>query len=91
MGLEEIGCDNVDWIQMAQHRVQWRFLVITAVNLRLLRNSENFITTLPTLSFSKTKFTPWNSCWLAHFTDYALWPIRILIIFINSESFVDIW
>jgi hypothetical protein len=35
MDLREIGWDGVDWIEMAQHRDQWRGLVNTAKNLRV--------------------------------------------------------
>jgi hypothetical protein len=35
MDLREIGWDEVDWIDMAQDRVQWRALVNTALNLRV--------------------------------------------------------
>jgi len=28
-----IGCDNEDWIHLAQNRVQWRTLVNTIMNL----------------------------------------------------------
>jgi hypothetical protein len=33
--LREIGWDGVDWIDMAQHRNQWRVLVNTVLNLRV--------------------------------------------------------
>jgi hypothetical protein len=26
MDLQEVGCENVDWINLAQERVQWGFL-----------------------------------------------------------------
>jgi hypothetical protein len=35
MNLREIGWDGVDWIELAQHRDQWRALVNTAMNLRV--------------------------------------------------------
>jgi hypothetical protein len=34
MNLREIGWDNVDWIDLAQDRDQWRALVVTVMNLR---------------------------------------------------------
>jgi hypothetical protein len=34
MGLPEIGCDGMDWIHLAQDRVQWQFLFNTGINLR---------------------------------------------------------
>jgi hypothetical protein len=36
MDLREIGWDGVDWIDMAQNRDQWRALVNTVLNLRVL-------------------------------------------------------
>jgi hypothetical protein len=35
MDLREIGWDEVDWIDMAQDRDQWRALVNTVLNLRV--------------------------------------------------------
>jgi hypothetical protein len=32
--LREIGCDDMDWIDLAQDRDQWRALVNTVMNLR---------------------------------------------------------
>jgi hypothetical protein len=36
MDLREIGWDGMGWIDLAQDRDQWRALVITAKNLRVL-------------------------------------------------------
>jgi hypothetical protein len=36
MDLREIGWGSVDWIQLAQGRDQWRVLVNTVMNLRVL-------------------------------------------------------
>jgi hypothetical protein len=35
MDLRKKGIDGVNWIQMAQDRVQWRALVNTVMNLRV--------------------------------------------------------
>jgi len=35
MNLKDIGCEGVDWIHLAQYRVQWRGVVDTVVNLRV--------------------------------------------------------
>jgi hypothetical protein len=35
MDLREIGCDGMDWIDLAQDRDQWRVLVNTVMNLRV--------------------------------------------------------
>jgi hypothetical protein len=36
MDLREIGWDGMDWIDQAQNRDQWRALVNTVMNLRVL-------------------------------------------------------
>jgi hypothetical protein len=33
--LREIGCDGMDWIDLAQNRDQWRALVNAVMNLRV--------------------------------------------------------
>jgi hypothetical protein len=33
--LREIGCDGIDWNDLAQDRDKWRALVNTAMNLRV--------------------------------------------------------
>jgi hypothetical protein len=35
MDLREIGCDGMDWIELAQDRDQWGALVNTVMNLRI--------------------------------------------------------
>jgi hypothetical protein len=45
MGLKEIGFEGKDWIHLAQNRGQWRALVNTAINLRVILNAGNFLTT----------------------------------------------
>jgi hypothetical protein len=35
MNLREIGIDGVNWIRLAQDRVQWRACVNTVMNLRV--------------------------------------------------------
>jgi hypothetical protein len=35
MDLREIGWDGMDWIDVAQDRVEWRALVNTVMNLRV--------------------------------------------------------
>jgi hypothetical protein len=36
MYLNEIGCEDVNWIHLARDRVQWRTLVNTVMKLRVL-------------------------------------------------------
>jgi hypothetical protein len=41
--LREIGIDGVNWIRLAQHKVQWRACVNTVMNLRVShRNQDTF-------------------------------------------------
>jgi hypothetical protein len=35
MDLREIGCDGMDWIDLAQDRDQWSSLLNTVMNLRV--------------------------------------------------------
>jgi hypothetical protein len=34
--LREIGCDGMDWIELARDRDQWRAVVNTVMNLRVI-------------------------------------------------------
>jgi hypothetical protein len=44
MDLREIGIDGVNWIGLAQDRVQWRAFVNTVMNLRVPYESRIFLT-----------------------------------------------
>jgi hypothetical protein len=53
MDLREIGWDGVDWIDLAQHRDQWRALVNTVMYLRVPAYAENFLSGCTIGSFSR--------------------------------------
>jgi len=35
IGLQEVGCEDTDWIDLAQDRDRWRALVNVVMNLRV--------------------------------------------------------
>jgi hypothetical protein len=41
--LREVGLDGTDWIDLAQDRDQWRALVNTVMNLRVLSSCWEFV------------------------------------------------
>jgi hypothetical protein len=43
----------MNWIDLAQDGDQWRALVNTVMNLRLLKNAEKFLNSCTTSSFSR--------------------------------------
>jgi hypothetical protein len=42
MDLRKIGLDGADWIDLAQDRDQWKVLLNTVMNLRVLYNAWKF-------------------------------------------------
>ena len=53
MDLQEVRCGYMDWIGLAQDRDRWRTLVSAVMNLRVLWNAGNFLTSCKPVSFSK--------------------------------------
>jgi len=41
---QEVGCGGIDWFELAEDRDRWRALVNVVMNLRILYNAENFLT-----------------------------------------------
>jgi hypothetical protein len=53
MDLGEIGCGGIDWIDMAQDRGQWNFLVNRMMIFRIPQNIGKFLSSCTTGSFSR--------------------------------------
>jgi hypothetical protein len=43
MDLQEVGCEGMDWIAMAEGRDRWRSLVNAVMNLRVPQNAGNYL------------------------------------------------
>ena len=44
MELQEVGCECMDWIDLAQDMDRWRAVVNGVMNLRLTLSVDNFLT-----------------------------------------------
>jgi hypothetical protein len=53
MDHREIEWDGMDWIVLAQDREQWRALVNTVMNIRVLYNVGNFLSSCTIGGFSR--------------------------------------
>jgi hypothetical protein len=54
MNHNDIGCEGVDSIQLAQYKVQWRAFVTTIMKLGVTHRAGNFLTSSSIMSFSMT-------------------------------------
>jgi hypothetical protein len=65
MDPKKIGCEDVDWIRVAQDRDRWQEFVKTVMSLRVPREAWNFLTSWATTTFSrKTLLHAVSAFWL---------------------------
>jgi hypothetical protein len=79
MNSKETGCESVDWIHLAQDRLQWRALVNMVMNLRVPQKAWNFLTSWATVRFSTRT--------LLHVNSQSLFSTSPSFISLRLESF----
>ena len=61
MHLQEVGCEYIDWIGLAQDRESWRTVVSAVMNLPVPLNPGNFLTNCKPVSCSRKDSAPWSN------------------------------
>jgi hypothetical protein len=56
--MKTVGCEGVDWFQVAQGMVQWWLLVNTVMNIRFHKSGE-FLGEMNNCRLLKKDFAPW--------------------------------